>query len=323
MVILAECCARCAEVPSPREAEALAHRLARECHLAAGDAAALVAAARHYAQTVGPELLVEESRAQQAMMIESLLDMRVRPVAPDVSRRLLPPQWRDPELPRPRHAARGERTAARFKKHRILFLAANVYEVDPIAFCEEYAAIHTQLRATPRDVEFEIAPFIGFQLEALQHHLLAYDPEVIHVSGRSGVDSSLVFEDARRRPAPISARALVALIRDVAPNVRLIVLSGCYRHVEADRLRAEIECVVGMDGAVTDADARGFLCELYGGLGEGLSVGEAMAHGMAAMALTGRPAPAGPHYLTRDDVDVDQISFRPTEGTPGAFHMMR
>jgi hypothetical protein len=324
--------ARCAErdvPPTPRDTRAIAEEVARERALGRRDAEALRDAAESYAASVCAELLGEEAserRAPDDPCPRAAGSCEVRPPCDTraLSQRLLPPPWRARELGGQRRALRGARPWGRMpwgrmKKHRILFLAGNAYQVDPIAFSEEYAAIHAQLRAARPGDEFGMVPLLEFCIGALEHHLIAYDPAVVHISGRGGSDGSLVFQDAQQRPEPVSARALVGLLRNASPNVRLIVLNGCYSRARAEWLRTEVDCVVGTDERMADGEARAFVRQLYRALGEGLSVGEATAQGTAAIAPGCVADDVRPRCLTRDGIDAYQVVFRPSRSTPDAF----
>ena len=70
-------------------------------------------------------------------------------------------------------------------------------------------------------------------------------------------------------------------------SVRLVVLSACYSDLQAEALRAHVDCVVGMSGAIIDDAARNFAIGFYGGLGERESIAAAFRQGCAAISLEG------------------------------------
>jgi hypothetical protein len=113
--------------------------------------------------------------------------------------------------------------------------------------------------------------------------------------------------DEQGRPQPIPGRALAMMIDAAAPNVRVVVLNSCYSGVQSRILSAKIDCVVGMDGAIGDEAARVFATRFYAALGNGRSIGNAVDHGVAALAAKQLPDEVLPRCLTRDGVDAYKL----------------
>ena len=90
-------------------------------------------------------------------------------------------------------------------------------------------------------------------------------------------------------------------------NVRVIVLNACYSTVQAEALSTEVDCVVGMDGAIGDEAARSFAIRFYGAIGNRRSIGNAVAQGIAALAAKQLPDEALPRCLTRPDVNAYEL----------------
>jgi hypothetical protein len=310
VLALAERCAESVLIVTVDEARLAARSIAGEYDLTARQAQDLLALAVDYAQTVGPRFDDEEARAMEGLLIESLQHIRSRSTTSAVSNRLLPSQWRTRQGGI-RETLRGDRQP---KQHRILFVAANAYDIDPVAFAEEYAMIHAQLRASRHRDDFEIVPLLDLTADALVRHMVALDPAVIHIAGRSAADAAVVFEDASRQPDPMPAAVLAHLISSAAPGVRLVVLQEDAHHEQSDRLRAVIDCVVSVDAAMPDHDARAFVGELYRGLGAALSVAEATALGVNRLSEL-RLHSARPRCLTKESVDARQIWFRPSRAS--------
>lgn len=118
---------------------------------------------------------------------------------------------------------------------------------------------------------------------------------------RSGaaIDGAVSF-----RGAP---RALAMLIRSAVPLARVVVLNACYSDSQADELRAAVDCVVGMVGAVRDDHARSFAVGFYRALGNRRSVGNAMEHAAATLAAKQLPREYLPRVRTRDGVDANRV----------------
>ena len=310
VLALVERCAETDLIATVDEARLVAQSIASEHALTPHQTRELLALAVDYARTAGPRFDEEEARALEGLLIESLSEMRSRSKTATVSNRLLPAQWRIP-----RRATREAYGGRQVKRHRILFVAANACEIDPVAFAEEYAMIHTQLRASRHGGDFEMVPVLDPTADALVRHMVALDPVVIHIAGRGASDATVVFEDVSRRPVSMSAAALAGLITDAAPKARLVVLQDDTHHEQGNRLRAVIDCVVSLDGDMADRDARAFVGELYRGLGAALSVAEATVLGMNVLAGL-RPDSARPRCLTKESVDAGQVCFGPSRATP-------
>jgi hypothetical protein len=138
-------------------------------------------------------------------------------------------------------------------------------------------------------------------------HLMDLDPTVIHFSGHGNGSDGLILQDEEGRPQPISGRALAMMVDAAAHNVRVLVLNACYSSAQAQVLGSKIDCVVGMDGAIGDSAARAFAIRFYGALGNGRSIGNAVAHGVAALAAKRLPDEVLPRCLTRPGVDAHEI----------------
>jgi hypothetical protein len=191
----------------------------------------------------------------------------------------------------------------------ILFLAANPLSLGVLDLGRECAAIQREIAQSPgRDaLRFEARWAIG--IDDLIRQLTQLQPAVIHISGHGGGAAGLMLEDDRGRPQPLSGRALAMIVRAAARMVRLIVLDACYSTVQAEALRRDAACVVGMTGAIGDDAARVFSAQLYGALGCGRSVGNAVEHGVAALAAHQLPDEAMPRLVSRDGVDPDRVTL--------------
>lgn len=192
----------------------------------------------------------------------------------------------------------------------ILFLAANPRGSDPLKLDRECAEIQRELKLAPHRDDFRFESRWSVGIDELMRHLTELDPVVIHFSGHSGA-AGLLLEDERGEPQPVSARALMMMVGTTARNARLVVLNACYTIVQAEALRARIDCVVGIDGAIGDDAARAFAIRFYGALGNRRSIGNAVEQGIAALAARQLPDEVLPRCLSRDGIDADQVLLDP------------
>jgi len=198
------------------------------------------------------------------------------------------------------------------KKHVILFLAANPRGSNPLKLGEECAEIQRELKMTPNRDDFHFESRWAVGIDELMRHLTELDPTVIHFSGHGGGSSGLMFQDEQSQPQPVSGRALAMMVDAAARNARVVVLNACYSTEQANMLRAKVDCIVGMDGAIGDDAARAFAIRFYGALGNRRSIGNAVAHGIAALAAKQLPDEVLPRCLTRDGIDANKVLLDPS-----------
>lgn len=165
---------------------------------------------------------------------------------------------------------------------------------------------------TPNRDDFQFESRWAVSIDELMRHLTELDPTVIHFSGHGGGSSGLMFQDEQGQPQPVSGRALAMMVDAAARNVRVVVLNACYSTEQADVLRAKVDCIVGMDGAIGDDAARAFAIRFYGALGNRRSIGNAVEHGIAALAAKQLPDEVLPRCQTRDGIDAHQVLLDPS-----------
>jgi len=220
------------------------------------------------------------------------------------------------------------------KKHTILFLAANPTGTNPLALGEEARAIQAELeRSGYRDC-FALETRWAAQPLDLLRELRKLKPTVVHFSGHGGpspvgaeamgqrpsrdvsanVGTSdnepqrgLFFQGLDGRAQLVTAQALHDTFGAAGSSVKLVVLNACYSDVQAEALRAHVDCVVGMSGSILDDAARSFAIGFYGGLGELEPVAAAFRQGCAAISLEGLRDSDRPQLKVRDGVDASML----------------
>lgn len=193
----------------------------------------------------------------------------------------------------------------------ILFLAANPRGSQPLRLAEECAEIQRELKMAPYRDDFRFESRWAVGIDELMRHLTELDPTVIHFSGHGGGSAGLMLQDEQGQPQPVSARALAMVFGATAQRARVVVLNACYSTEQAEALRATVDCVVGMAGAIGDDAARAFAIRFYGALGNRRSIGNAVEHGIAALAARQLPDEVLPRCLARSGVDAHQVLLDP------------
>ncbi|HMG52249.1 MAG TPA: CHAT domain-containing protein [Kofleriaceae bacterium] len=193
----------------------------------------------------------------------------------------------------------------------ILFLAADPRGLVPLRLGDECAAIQRELSMAPHRDDFRLEPRWAVGVDELIRHLSELHPTVLHISGHGGGSSGLTLQDEHGQPQRVSTEALLQIVDAAARNLRVAVLNACYSAEQAEALRSRVDCVVGMTGAVGDDPARRFATRFYGALGNRCSVGEAVAHGIAALSAQLLPDGAFPRCVTRDGIDANAVVLGP------------
>jgi hypothetical protein len=226
-------------------------------------------------------------------------------------------------------------------KHTILFLAANPIGTDRLALDEEARAIRVALERSGHREDFQLETRWAARPLDLLDELRKLKPTVVHFSGHGGrsepragasprrdivaepgaVDGDhqhgLYFQGPDGRPQLVSAAALEETFGAAGASVKLVVLSACYSEVQAEALRAHVDCVVGVGGSIRDEAARNFAIGFYGGLGERQSVVAAYKQGCAAISLQGLPDSDRPHLKVRDGIDAAQLALASLHAVTG------
>jgi hypothetical protein len=193
----------------------------------------------------------------------------------------------------------------------ILFAAACPHNSNPLKLGEECADIQRELRMAPNRDDFRFEPRWAVGIDELMRWMTELDPTVIHFSGHGSAQAGLLLQDEHGDPQPVPARALAMMVAAAACHARVVVLNACFSNEHADALRATVDCVVGMAGAIGDHAARAFAIRFYAALGNRRSIGNAVAHGIATLAAKQLPDAVLPRCITRDGVDAHQLILHP------------
>jgi len=205
------------------------------------------------------------------------------------------------------------------EKHVILFLAANPAETDRLALDQECAAIYQELRLSSAGrTDFEFVSRWAVSVDELMRHLLELEPTVLHFSGHGGGSAGLVLQGEHEEPQMVSAQALAALVKCAGGKVRVAVLNACHSIDQAEALRREVDCVIGMTGAIGDDAARSFAVAFYRALGYRRSVGTAFDQAVAVLLAKGQEHDI-PQCLTREGMDANQVMLAVRDGQSHNF----
>ena len=155
---------------------------------------------------------------------------------------------------------------------KLLFLAANPLDTDPLRLDEEMRAVDLALRQAGFRDQFDVRSHWAVRVGDLQELLLRHRPDIVHFSGHGSSAGEIVLQDASGQGAVVPANAVNDLFRVLRDNIRCVVLNACYSADQAAGIAEQIDCVIGMSDAITDAASIEFAAAFYRALGYGRSV---------------------------------------------------
>ena len=158
------------------------------------------------------------------------------------------------------------------KPVKILVLATNPRETDPLRLDEEVRGIDEALQQSRFRDKFELEQQWAVRVSDLQRFLLRYKPDIVHFSGHGSESSEIILEDNEGNSKPVQASALSRLFSLLKDNIKCVVLNACYSEAQAEAIAKHINCVVGMSRAIGDDAAISFSAAFYRALGEGRDV---------------------------------------------------
>lgn len=190
---------------------------------------------------------------------------------------------------------------------KILFLAASPDDTVYIHAGEEARAIDLALRQAANR-NFVIHYHGAVRTDDLQALLLRHNPDIVHFCGHGSQENELVFVGPTGNSVKVSGAALRQLFTVLKDNIRCIVLNACYTAEQAAALAEVIDCVIGIDDALTEAAARQFATAFYQALGYNRSIGEAFALGKNQIELAGLEEAQALQLVTRG-VEAAAVNF--------------
>jgi len=205
---------------------------------------------------------------------------------------------------------------------KALFLTANPTGTSPLALAEEMREINEKVYASELREQLKLVSEWAVRPDDLLQALNRYRPQIVHFSGHGSNAGELLLMGSEGFPRPIHVQTLKAVFKTMKDNIRLVVLNACYSKIQAEAIRQEIECVIGMNNKISDEAAITFAASFYRALGFGRSIKEAFEQGQTALLLEGIPEEQTPELLVRDGSDPAQIFLLQTNAsaTPHSTH---
>jgi hypothetical protein len=184
---------------------------------------------------------------------------------------------------------------------RVLFIVGDRggSQVSQAQTPNEYHAIQTALRGSEhRDIVGLANPILGATRERLA---VAYRerPAIVHFAGHGNSRSLSIIEDRGSlvNETPLDADQLCGVLKAMEKRARLCVLNACMSAELAQRLvqAHAVDHAIGWPATVSDSAAIAFSRALYGALGDGRSIADAVDVGIVACGPDCKPVfVAGP-----------------------------
>jgi GTPase SAR1 family protein len=170
-------------------------------------------------------------------------------------------------------------------KVRILLLAANPVSTSALDLEEELRALRRELEMTKFRDDISISAHIAARPDDLVRFVRSEQPSIVHFSGHGTKAGIVLRSDTSPSITEVSGQALTRFFKD--RGVKLVVLNSCYTEPHAQQIVESVDAVVGTSDTLDDVAARLFSVAFYRGIGNGLSIKEALRDGADAVALHG------------------------------------
>jgi len=212
------------------------------------------------------------------------------------------------------------------KKIKVLFFAANPVLTSRLSIEEEIRAITEKIKTSKPHSSIDLVLALAVRTGDLLQNLNEYKPQIVHFSGHGEPTGELLLIGGDGKPKPVSAVAIHELFRTLKNNIRVVVLNACYSKIQAQEIKKEIDCVIGMKNSISDHAAIIFSAYFYSAIGFGCSIQNAFEQGKTALLLEGIPEDNIPELLVREGVDPSRVFLMKTTAkskTPDDEHSGR
>ncbi|MCB9796308.1 MAG: hypothetical protein H6741_26740 [Alphaproteobacteria bacterium] len=162
---------------------------------------------------------------------------------------------------------------------RVLFVGWAGGGMVPLHVATEADGLHAALKASLHHERFELHVLLEPGVPELEAALRRLRPHVLHLSAHGNELGRLYVREGEDY-VTVEYEALAGTIAVYGEQLRLVVLNACYSSALADLLSQTARAVVGIDSMVDDRAALGFASSLYGALGDGDDLADAVAVAM-------------------------------------------
>lgn len=191
---------------------------------------------------------------------------------------------------------------------KILFLAANPRDTPMLLLDQEVRLIDEALRQAEYRDRFELIQHWAVRVSDLQSCLLRHNPRIVHFSGHGSAANEIVLETEAGVSQAVPSGALSRLFGLFKTRLRCVVLNACYTGEQAEAIAEQIDCVVGMSGAIEDQASLNFSAAFYQALAYGRDVRSAFDLGCLQIDLQGLAEGEKPQLIAKQ-IDPSGLFF--------------
>ena len=223
---------------------------------------------------------------------------------------------------------------------RVLFLASNPRNTEPLRLAEEIREIEECLLRSPNREIFILSQRWAVRPMDLRRLLLSFHPTIVHFSGHSQgkamqtyIDSDdlklerkissqsensssqsfgsegVILEDENGNPHLINAESLANLFKQFKDEVKCVILNSCFSCFQAEAIFKHIPHVIGMKKEIEDRAAIKFSQGFYDALGAGRTINGAYLLGKVSIQSENIPGHLIP-ILYSQNYDLEELLER-------------
>lgn len=187
---------------------------------------------------------------------------------------------------------------------KILILLANPADTHNLRLDEEMREIQSALLRSLIREQFELIYRTAVRIDDLRRALLDNEPQVVHFSGHGVGTDGIALESISGGAQLVSTESLSNLFELFKAKVECVLLNACYSETQAEAIYHHIDCVIGMERAVTDEAAIHFSTAFYDALGAGRNYQEAFNFGCNNIDLNSIPESLTPKIKIRNNSKI-------------------
>lgn len=192
-------------------------------------------------------------------------------------------------------------------KIKTLFFAADPGPDNTLRLGEEIREITHKMRLAEHRDSLELVSALAAQPDDLLQMLNQHRPGIVHFSAHGKPTGEILIQDKFGLAHALTPGAIGALFGTMKDDIRVVVLSACYSRVQAEAIVQHIDCVIGMNTAISVEAGILFAASFYRAIGFDRPVKQAFEQGLRALELKNIPESHIPELLVKKGVDPAKI----------------
>lgn len=176
------------------------------------------------------------------------------------------------------------------KKQKILFLAANPNDTQPLQLDKEVRQITQGLERSKHRDSFLLVQKWAVQIDDLRRAFLDEKPNIVHFSGHGSSEGRIILQSPMDSSQELPIQALGGFFKLFKDTVSCVLLNACYSEKQAQLIAQHIPYVIGMSDAIYDQAALAFSTAFYDALGNGRDIPFAFELAVNTIQMYGIPS---------------------------------